>query len=438
MLWFGVNWSWVLFTDSAKLAGSKQVGGIVSIGIFALVVTISVLLCRKFFAVAKSITERHQKYVSMALLVPLFALLDVLISWFTTIIWLGPQGSIDNITPVSSPTLLLMHTPLKFAARIVGFFGFSALVWTSLYMASNKKLRKLLPQFLLVIIIITGLGWGIYRHPTGEQYKVVAVNETLGKPIDTFSAEDAKLVVFPEYGFDDIADNSIGSRIDETNSRVSFIGSKQIFMPDLTGHINRMFVGNTKDGVINTQDKHRLIPNGEDASYAGRFLLHLTGQKTALDYFSISRQVIKGKEPLRPVTVDTNVLGSGICSSITAPQDYRKLTKAGATILTNSASLDIFNGSSVFAWQQKSLAMFMAVSNARPFVQSANNSESFIMDANGKVLAETKNPGVLRASVLPNTRHTLYTLAGEWLVIIGLGVVAFELGQGLKKGKNRS
>lgn len=50
----------------------------------------------------------------------------------------------------------------------------------------------------------------------------------------------------------------------------------------------------------------------------------------------------------------------------------------------------------------------------------------------------SQHPGVLCASVLPNTKRTLYTLSGEWLVIVGLGVVAFELGQRLKKGKNRS
>lgn len=417
----------MLTTDSSKLAGSKFVGFAASLTMFAIVVTVSIVLCRLFFAIANRLVSSNKSYHAVALLVPIFALMDMLISWLTTIFGLGPQGSIDNITPVGSPALLLIHTPLKFATRIVGFFGLSALVWTALFMISNKKLRKLLPQFILIVLLITGLGWSIYRQPTGEQYKVMAVNETIGKPIGKFSAEDSKLVVFPEYGFDDIPDIDIGSRIQKTESKISFVGSKQISWPSLTGHIDRMYAGNTKDGITNKQDKHRLIPNGEDASYIGRSLLLMTGQKTALDYFSVSRQVIKGAHPLKPVRIDNNVIGSGICSSITAPQDYRRLTKSGATILTNSASLDIFSGSSVFAWQQKSLASFMAVANARPFIQSANNAPSFVLDTNGKTKVQRESPGTITADIIPKTQRTLYTLVGDFLVIIGIVVVFSEL-----------
>lgn len=426
--WFSVNWSWVLFTDSAKLAGSQATGFIFAVFFFVAVVSISTLVMWQCLRMLNRICRKHKQWVTILLIVPVFATADFLVSWLTTIIWFGPQGSFDSIAPVGSPTLLLVHTPLKFAARILGFYGLSAIAWSAIYVASRKPLRRYLPHFSAGVVLVTLLGWGLYHAPAGHAYPVKVVAENLQKRIPAVHPGKAELIVFPEYGFDDITNDNLTSRIVGTNSRTNFIGSKQVGRPDLTGHINRMVVGNTRDGITRTQDKHRLIPNGEDASYVGRFLMHVTGQEVALDYFSLNRQVIKGSQQLTPIKLSKDItLGSAICSSITVPDDYRDLTRAGATLLTNSASLDIFSGSRIFAWQQKSLASFVAVSNARPFIQSANDAASFVLSSNGETVSERKAPGVLDSTVVTNSRLTLYARTGEWLVVAGMMALVYEV-----------
>ena len=116
---------------------------------------------------------------------------------------------------------------------------------------------------------------------------------------------------------------------------------------------------------------------------------------------------------------DGTVVGAAVCSSIIAPEDYRYFARNGATIFSNSASLTIFKGSPLFSWQQKSFAKFMAISNSRYFLQSANSARAYILDNNGKTLAETTGLNVINARVKNNTQKTLYTYIGEYLVVFG-------------------
>jgi apolipoprotein N-acyltransferase len=116
-------------------------------------------------------------------------------------------------------------------------------------------------------------------------------------------------------------------------------------------------------------------------------------------------------------------VAAAVCSSIIAPQDYRTFARSGATVFTNSASLSIFKGSPLFAWQQKSLARFMAVANARYFLQSANAASAYSIDINGKQTAEVKGRSTLLVEAKTNTVKTPYVYSGEWLLYLGFGMV---------------
>src|SRR5690606_29613397 len=116
---------------------------------------------------------------------------------------------------------------------------------------------------------------------------------------------------------------------------------------------------------------------------------------------------------------EDTVVGAAVCSSIISPRDYRVFAKQGSTVFTNSASLTIFKGSPLFAWQQKSLARFMATANARYFLQSANSARAYALDHNGNTIKEATGIQVLDVTVQNNTRHTFYTRVGEWLVWLG-------------------
>ena len=128
-------------------------------------------------------------------------------------------------------------------------------------------------------------------------------------------------------------------------------------------------------------------------------------------------------------------VGSAVCSSVISPEDYRNFANKGATIFTNSASLNIFKGSPLFAWQQKSFAKFMAISNSRYFLQSANSARAYVLDNNGKTLVESPGHKVLTQDVVNNNKKTLYTLTGEVLTYIGAVVLVVMLVKIIRKKK---
>jgi len=157
-----------------------------------------------------------------------------------------------------------------------------------------------------------------------------------------------------------------------------------------------------------------LIPTGEYMPYLIQSVLKIIGQDQITDVFTKNVGVAKGGFKEHAVIYDSVTYGALACSGIIAPQLYRELTKDGAQILVNTASLDIFNDSSTFREQAFSMAKFIAASNARPFLQSARGGNAFIMDSNGNIIARSKDSGIaiVRGEVDLNTKKTIYTMLG--------------------------
>ena len=423
IVWFSVMWSWSFFTDMLDLAGSKRQGYILATFVVLLNVTITTTAIWQIIKVLRYIQRTYSTKWLLALGLPLFALADFLASWLTTIIWLGPQGQVSNVLPMGSLALPMVNTPFKFAARFVGFYGLAAFLWFFFYLVSQKKTRTLALFPLTLATVLSLVGWFVYRPTAGQPVKVTLVSEKLTNRVPTINTKGADLVVFPEYGLEKVDNKNLKERIIRTKDnepRTYFVGSEQIYSTSYTGHINNMKFGNTTDGITQTEHKWRLIPAGEDLPYVLRTLLRATGQKSTLDYFSYAKGVIKGDRQLRPFVINDQVhVAAAVCSSIISPEDYRDFARDGATIFTNSASLSIFQGSPLFAWQQKSLARFMAVANARYFLQSANAASAYALNPSGNQIGEVKGRNTLDVVVYTNTTKTFYTHTGEWLVLLG-------------------
>lgn len=426
VVWFGVAWSWVFFTDMLDLAGSKLQGYILAVVVFGINVAITSSVMWKFFRLLQQIADKYGEQWVIPLGLPLLAVADFLACWLTTILWLGPQGSVDNVLPMGSPALLLANTPLRFAARLVGFYGLATFFWLTYFLLTHKK-KWLSVVPLMVCAFLALCGWLFYRNPSGVSLPVTLISETLKDRVPPIEPIGSELVVFPEYGLEKITNKNLAERIRRTNQKqpkTFFVGSEQYYRPPIIGHINNLLFGNTQDGIVTKQPKHRLIPGGEDLAYIVRFGLRLTGQTKTLNYFSYAKSVLKGKDQLQPFYIREKVsVAAAVCSSIIAPQDYRTFARSGATVFTNSASLSIFKGSPLFAWQQKSLARFMAVANARYFLQSANAASAYSIDINGKQTAEVKGRNTLLVEAKTNTVKTPYVYSGEWLLYLGFGMV---------------
>lgn len=425
ILWFGIAWSWTLSTDSLNLAGSKSQGILLAILISSINVAISVVVIWNAIRIVKFVFSKYNPWLATAIGLPIFALADFLVSWLTTIIWIGPQGQIDNILPLSSPTLLIINTPLGFTSRIVGFYGLAGFVWLILFLLCSKKYRPYVIAPATALVLIAGFSWFLYKNPNGTEFKAKIISETLEERVAPIDPSGTDLVVFPEYGLDQVENDQLNQRIlmntpDDPNKSY-FLGSEQVNPIDKTGHINRLLFGNTVDGYTYKQDKYRLIPGGEDLPYTLRFGLRATNQKSTLDYFSYAKGTLKGNNQLKPFQInETTLVGAAVCSSIIAPHDYRQFAANGATVFTNSASLTIFKGSPIFSFQQKSLARFMAIANARYFLQSANSATAYALDQNGNTITESGGNVVIDVDVQNNTKKTIYTYAGEWLVPLGI------------------
>lgn len=428
---YSLAWSWTLFTDSLDLAGSKREGVIVAIFVLIVNVALSVTIVSKTFSRFKRATNAYNPLVVTALGLPIFAVMDFAVSWLTAIIWLGPQGSIDNILPLSSPTLLLINAPFAFASRLIGFYGLAAFFWLTLYLLLEKRLRRYAVVPIAVLTVLSLVGWQLFHTPNGSNFKATIVSETLTEHVQAIQPSDSKLVIFPEYGFDDIGQDNLSERIvsDPAKETAFFLGSQMVRNGLQAGHLNILLYGNTKTGFTFKQNKYRLIPGGEDLGYILRTLLRATNRRATLDYFSYAKMVIKGEHAIYPFHFDSTVVGAAVCSSIIAPQDYKNFAQEGATVFSNSASLTIFKGSPIFAFQQKSLARFMAIANSRYFLQSANAASAYALDNNGKQLAEVRGVQTVTVEAKNNTKKTLYTLTGEYILATGFVLVIMYLFQ---------
>ncbi len=427
VVWFGIMWSWVFFTDLLDLAGSKSQGLILAVIISAVLVAMSVFIIERAIRVVSYIFKRFSSLSALLLSLAVFSLADFLVSWLTALFWIGPHGRFDSILPLTSPTLLVVNTPLSFASRFIGFYGLAGFAWLTIFLLITKRFR-LAGVSLSLISVLALFGWTFYKTPNGSSFTAVVISESLSErvaPIEV-AEKNAKLTVFPEYGLDKVSNEKLSERIkiDPTSTqKYFFLGSEEIVPQDKVGHFNQLLYGNTVDGYTYKQNKYRLIPGGEDLPYFLRTGLRATNQKGTLDYFSAAKGTLQGPTQLKPFVIDSSTtVGSAVCSSIVAPMDYRYFAKEGATLFTNSASLTIFQGSPVFAFQQKSLAKFMATANSRYFLQSANKARAFILDNNGKTLAEGNGQKIISHKVTNNTTKTPYTIVGEWLVYVGVVV----------------
>lgn len=438
MGYYALCWSWTLSTNSLSLSGSKHQGQIIAAIVSVVIVGLSTFIMWHGIKFTKYIISTRPALQSILLALPVLALFDFLVSWLTTIIWIGPEGNINNILPLSSPALILINTPMGFASRILGFFGLAAFGWLIIILLVNKPKHKPVSIVLIILSAVSLVGWLVYRNANGSTFQAKIISETLGKQVPSIQADDTTLVVFPEYGLDGIDNSNLSSRIQTTRQKSFFVGSQDRWIKDKNGHANVLIFGNTRDGITETQNKHRLIPGGEDLSYIGRFVLEALNQHDTLDFFKWSQAIVRGDKQLSPFKLDdTTVVGSAVCSSIISPLDYRQFTKSGATVLTNSASLQIFGGTLMFNREQKSLARFMAIANARYFLQSANGDKAYAIDHNGQTRSQISGHSTTDVTVQNNSKKTIYTQLGEWLVWTG-GVVAlwiFAIRKGVTKHK---
>lgn len=431
-----IVWSWVLHVDATLITASSIASHIVRIMTLVVSVGVSVLIFWKAINCLKRDYDKSKKdWRWLIRFFFLWAFIEWLVAWAVSVIWFGNNASFDSVYPFGSLSPSLAYTPFLFASRFVGFYGLSSLFVTLGISLFAPRLRHYWWKAALVILIFTFFGWFTYQKPSGPEITVTTTAERLAEfqKINT----EADLVVFGEYAMDDYREEKKQYRINAMDDQeVYFVGSQQT--PANPGIHNTMLFASTEKGLLLKQDKNRLIPGGEYLPYSVEALLTITRQTGALAEFDVLRAVQKGDGTVNKLVIrDDFIVGAEVCSSIVSTEDYRKLAHEDATILTNSASLGVFGGSRVYRISHNGMARFMAVANARPFVQSAQDEAAYIIDHNGNEVLTISPVGQGTQDVVTNQTKTIYTIIGDWPVYVGAGI-ALSLTLGKIMPRNRA
>lgn len=355
---------------------------------------------------------------------------------------MGPGGSLGPHWNFGSLAFAASVTPLGYAARIVGQFGLSALV-ILLSLGILLLIRKQWKWGSIavgVVIATCSTGWLLSPSPNGSTLRVGVVQlddssysdsgyqRNLGPLMASHDpSKPLDMVVLPEYSY---IFTTPEYKTAETTALAKVTTDKSLIITSRSGEAQQgrknLVTFYKPDGQIAAQQqKQFLIPAGEYIPYFYEWILVLSGNTSVIGTHQEKNTVSASDQGAVPVSYQDDKIGSLACSGAIAPDFYRKLTSSGATILTNSAALSTMGLSSSYYAQARQMASFIAVSTARPFVQSARGAQVFILDGNGKKIIQSDKPGVhyIEGDVATNKVKTPYAYVGDIGVLLASGVI---------------
>lgn len=424
LLLFAIAWSWLLLVDVGRMADSVMVGYGALLIVYVFLVAVSTYIVTKAIGLGLFALKDKPWYYTLKITV-CWAAVELFLAWLLAAIFWGSGSSWDDIIPFGSLTPLVMFTPVKFLTRFFGYFGTSASVGVGiLLILQGRKWHKRAFVYWIVLFGLSLTSYMIFKTPNGPVVHTTIVSEKLAEPRQVNPGESV-FVLLPEYGLDNYESPSVHKRFELTSDEVFFSGTRLITGND--GSRNVLVYGSNRQGYIEERTKSRLIVGGEFMPYLMELSLKHIAPVT-YDQFKLRRVVNKGSGQLETFALPSGVVvGNAACSSIMNSEDYRRLARQGAVFLSNSASLEIFKGSRLFGMYHDGFAKFMAVANARPFLQSANNWKAFALDQNGNTLASVQPTGTKDVTIQPNSRKTPYTYLGEWVALTGGLYIAKDL-----------
>lgn len=361
-------------------------------------------------------TLNLEKRYRLLLLPCIWILAELARSYLFAAIALGPGGTLSPNWPLGNLGTIAAGTPLVYLGRFIGLYGLSLAVVSiniGVLLALKKKQKAALllagPAALALLAFVA-------YQPSGNTIKAAAVHladkSDLRQTVPNISLPvDAELLVLPEY-----------SRfLDNPNHKK--LAGRSVVVTTVEGigkpRSNDLIYYSAQAGEISRQQKTFLISGGEYAPYIFDGMFRLLGRSYIVTEFNQSQQVRPGTSSEKPVRTTVGYLGGLACSGVINLSQYQRLTRKGAEILVNPASLSLISSGNVYHVQEQYLTRFHAVANARPFVQASRTGESYILNSNGtKQAFANGNNQLISAEVRLSSRRTLYTLVGEFLPFV--------------------
>lgn len=367
-------------------------------------------------------------------------------SIFFSIFAFGKGGSIGPLWNFGVLGFGAMSTPLRYASRMVGLFGTSFLIVLIAVIFFQLLHRRYKYGVLLFVpLLFTTLGWSLYHHSVGHELTASTVSVN-GDIEDGYQAEltqrvknssDIDILVLPEYSY--YFTDSDGVKTSYTlpdNVELAIDSSSERTERTVE---NRVSFYNNKSELVHSYPKHFLIPGGEYIPYIYHVILFYSGNTSLINDFQDAKSVTKATEKERPFEYHGVTYGSLACSGAIAPGLYSNLTRQGATVLTNSASISTLGVSPLYYKQAAQMSAFTATANARPFIQAARGGPSYILSKDGTHLAEiqaSQKSSFASMRITTNKRRTIYTVLGEWTLWLSSAIVIILMVNNLLKNKN--
>ncbi len=370
-------------------------------------------------------TYKSKPKLIVLLLPPVWVLSELVRNYLFAVLAMGPGGSLSPNWNLGNLGTAVAGTPLVYASRFFGLYGLTTIAVianVAIFLFLQKRYKPAL-VLLSMIFIVTALGWQAYR-PSTNLLSVASIH--LGKDVKLGQdraapdlSKPADIVVMPEYsGFFDSSYKQYALR--NLRARGTIVTTIE---GEGSPNTNQLVYYSADNAFISRQDKTFLIAGGEYVPYIFEGLFRSLKRDYIVDGFNQSEQVRKGNSIEYPVETPSAIIGGLACSGVVNLSEYRRMSKEGADILVNPASLSLLNTSSLYHAQERYLTRFHSVANARAFVQASRSGESYIRDSDGEIVSFANgDSGLIESSVARNSDRTIYTLTGENLVLAMLFV----------------
>ncbi len=365
----------------------------------------------------------------------LWILSESLISIVFSIVSSGVGARIGDYWHFGNVGLALAGTSLVYLSRWGGLYLLSytavLIMCTIVYCV---KAKKPLPLLVVIagVVALNVLAFQLYKTPRGKEISVVAVgsgildeagyvNNPLPNTAKNVPVDSADVIVLPEYSryWEYDSDTHAAVLADALKDKSGLVIDSESKRLDGRQY-NVVAFSNAKGEHYNEQFKWFVVPGGEFVPYIFRGPLRLMGQAKAVTTFENTKSVTPGMSPEEPFFWRGVWYGSLACSAANTPELYRGIVSRGAEVLVNTASLGTVGLGAKYHDNSFIESRLHAVANARPFIQSARGGYNFILDSNGSVLAKNTNQdnNFVAAKVKSNSQSTVYSIFGNWIVVL--------------------
>ncbi len=403
-----------------------------------------------FLWLIQKIKNNEQRYFFPFLAGGLFAITEYLRSWFFSILWLGNGSLLGAHWPLGNPAYLFNNiSPIFKTLSIWGIYGLDfwiVFIAVSLFFFIKFKKKWCLIELILAIAIIPILGVIQEQKQVSDQTtpKIpIAIIQTAYTTKSSHTAEETldhfkqELVMLKEAAknmtneggiiiFAEGADFSktLSLFLDPISVKTFFNGlsKKELLIVDsdqLTESgalkLKTVFISSQK-GVIDSYDKHLLMPGTEYLPYLLKwplFLINPALKKDLANYQEFSKGT--GPNILRYQNLWIKTL---ICSDLLSPE----LSRSGNFdfILVQNGFGVFSGGRTQLSGQLLAMTKARAIENGKYLVFASNFGRSYILNPSGTVIKIADDVGykILTGDIVPHTDKTWYNKLGDWPILI--------------------